>query len=156
MARQKLSKELILKKIKELHKQGKSLHPIDIDSIYQTATKYFGSYQKALKKVGLSYQMLGIRECSRKWNREKIIKKLKELHRQGKPLNPQYMEKHHLAVKHAAARYFGSYKKAIESIGLDYRQIRQCDDLQGWIKSLSNRDVENLSKKIKRLYSKRR
>lgn len=153
MAQRKLNKKLTLEKIKKLHKQGKSLKPIDNEALYQSAVKYFGSYQKALKKLGLSYELLGIRDCSRKWNRERVVIELRKLKRKHIPLNSVYMQKNYPALLTAATRYFGSYENAINVLGLNYRNIRQLQNLQGWVKNLSSEDIEELSKRIKRLYS---
>lgn len=149
----KWTQELIIETIKKLHSQGKSLQPIKVDYLFQVAIKYFGSYEKALKAAGLSYEMLGIRECSRKWSKKKIIEEIQKLYRVG-PINSKYVQDTCSGLLTAAQRYFGSYEKAVEAAGFDYKKIRRPWKLQDWIKSLEPKDMEKLGERIDRLYSR--
>jgi len=147
------SQKMILKEIEDLLRQGKSLNPIKNKALYQAATKYFGSYRKALERVGLNYGTLGIRESSRKWSKEKIIKELKKIWKAGEPMNPHHLAMHHLALLHAARRYFGSYDKAIEAAGINPCIVRKTTNLKGWIKNLTVEEMQRLEKQILSLNS---
>lgn len=57
------------------------------------------------------------------WDRQRIVHKLKQLHRAGKNLSYNAMARSNQPLLSAAAYHFGSYRKAIESAGIDYAQI---------------------------------
>jgi len=140
----------ILKEIQKRYKKGQPLDPSRASYIYQAAEKYIaGGYKEALAKIGLNYGMFGIRDCSRKWNQQKIITELKRLHREGKPLNSSYTRP---ALRSAMRRYFGSYKDAIQAAGLDYKKIKQVWNIKDWIGSLNTEDMKKLRKRIEKLY----
>lgn len=55
--------------------------------------------------------------------RKKVIRAIRAARRDGKPLNYRAMRAHDLKLVSLACHHFGSWKSAIESAGLDYKQI---------------------------------
>ena len=60
----------------------------------------------------------------RKWSRESIGLEIISLYQQGEILSYSYAAEKHVALLRAATRYFGSWRTAIESAGLNYDDIR--------------------------------
>ncbi len=61
----------------------------------------------------------------RKWSRENIGLEILRLYNSGENLNYAAVAQDQIALLRAATRYFGSWRLAIESAGLDYDEIRR-------------------------------
>lgn len=61
----------------------------------------------------------------RKWSRESIGLEILRLYEKGENLNYAAVAQEQVALLRAATRYFGSWRSAIESAGLDYDAIRR-------------------------------
>jgi hypothetical protein len=61
----------------------------------------------------------------RKWSKESIAERIKEMHGEGIDLNYADIADNHVALLRAATRYFGSWRSAVEYSGLDYEGIRK-------------------------------
>ncbi|MCC7350949.1 MAG: hypothetical protein IT446_10290 [Phycisphaerales bacterium] len=57
------------------------------------------------------------------WDKPRIVRTLKQLHRAGKPLSYNAMSRSNQPLLSAAAYHFGSWRKAVESAGIDYAQV---------------------------------
>ena len=55
------------------------------------------------------------------WNRRRIVERIKELQRDGKPLHVSLAEREYRGLVGAATMYFGSWQKAIRAAGLAMR-----------------------------------
>ncbi len=60
----------------------------------------------------------------RKWSRDSIGLEIISLYQQGEILSYSHVAQHQVALLRAAARYFGSWRAAVESAGLNYDDIR--------------------------------
>ena len=61
----------------------------------------------------------------RKWSRDNIGLEILRLYNAGENLNYAAVAQEQVALLRAATRYFGSWRAAIESAGLDYETIRR-------------------------------
>ncbi len=110
--------------IKKLRQYAKKQSPITLywikkydPALVSQAEYVFGSYKKAIIESGLE------RKDIRDWSKEKVITELKKYHKQGVILRDTVIAKKDNRLYGAAARYFGSWGKAVEAIGLDYSKI---------------------------------
>src|SRR4028119_1559821 len=60
-----------------------------------------------------------------RWTRTHIIDEIRRLHRDGAALNYSSAEKHYPNLVHAAARHFGTWRRAVEEAGVDYDTVRK-------------------------------
>lgn len=60
-----------------------------------------------------------------RWDNERIIKRLKSLHKTGRPMAYSKLAKREQSLLSAATYHFGSYRKALTAAGLEYREILQ-------------------------------
>jgi hypothetical protein len=140
----------IVKEIRSLHRQGKSLQPVQNKKLFGAACRHFGSYQEAIKKAGLSYRKLHLRLS---WTEEEIKAELRKRLQRKKSLKAAELSKDDAGLYAAARKFFGSYAKALEASGIDPKGIIRSFDAFGWVKRLSNGEAADLSERIKRIYS---
>jgi len=87
-------------------------------NLYIKACKAFGSWRKALEACGIDYESS---RNNKKWNREKIKREIKRLNMAGSTLRPSVLRGNGKTKLISAAEYhFGSWRKAVESCGIDY------------------------------------
>lgn len=87
-------------------------------NLYIKACKAFGSWRKALEACGIDYESS---RNNKKWNREKIRKEIKRLNNSGSTLRPSVLRSNGRTKLISAAEYhFGSWRKAVESCGIEY------------------------------------
>ena len=89
--------------------------------LFYAACRKFGGWRNSLQISGIDASNYIERK---RWNKEKIKKKINELNDLDKGLNGSYIDKNHRDLYAAASRYFGSWEKALESCGFDYNKIR--------------------------------
>jgi len=110
---QRWSRELVLKRLKELSRELKrSPTSRDDPNLTMAAVRFFGSWNKAKKKAKLEIYRIG----RQKWSKELVLKRLKELSRERKR-SPTSRDDHNL--KMAAVRLFGSWNKAKKKAKLE-------------------------------------
>lgn len=153
------TKKLVLKEIKHLRAEGKSLkYREGAMYLHQAARKCFGSFENALKKIGLSYQILGMkRRAPFSWTAEKVIKEIKKRHRKKQPLYVSYFTetKDAPGLVDAGRVYFGSWSKAINASGLDYKKIRKYPSVKEWVEELTDEEVKKITERIEKIYTER-
>jgi len=136
------SKEEVLKAIGELRSKGKQLNSGFIARNYPALAyagrKYCGSWEEAVKAAGLDYEAIRRKNF---WSRGKIVEQVRALAAAGEPLNVSSAEVKHGGLVGAAAVYFGSWRNALETAGLDYSKIKRQKD---WTK-------EEIVSEIKRM-----
>jgi hypothetical protein len=94
-------------------------------SLLRAATRYFGTWQAAIERAGLSYEEI---RRYRIWTNERIVARIRELHAQGADLSWRHVATQldpGLAAAATKKSHFGSWKTALEQAGLDYAQIRR-------------------------------
>lgn len=121
------TRERILERIRELHGEGHDLSwrhvSLALDpSLAAAATKksHFGSWKAALEQAGLDYDQI---RRYRDWSDEEVLRRVRDLHAQGKRLNAKTMEQEDIPLITAARRRFPSWDEALSAAGLDYRSI---------------------------------
>jgi len=128
--KQRWSRDEILRQIKEHHARGDDLlnpeFKIRHRNLYLAACahRYFGSWRRAIQAANLDHESM--RE-SRVWTKRRILKKIKELARDGKPLGWAYIEEHCPGIYRAARRKenFGSWNNALLEAGVQPSPIRR-------------------------------
>src|SRR5580698_6064484 len=102
------SRERIVARIQELHKQGMDLSwrnvCLEVDpQLAAAATKksHFGSWREALEAAGLDYDSI---RRYREWDDERILKMVREFHDRGTGLNAKNMEIEDITLITAARR----------------------------------------------------
>ena len=66
------------------------------------------------------------------WSREYIVDYLIYKQERGEDLSPWFIYRYESALHANAKKYFGSYRAAIETAGIDYREIRAIDLTERW------------------------
>ncbi|MDD2485494.1 MAG: hypothetical protein PHD91_00080 [bacterium] len=126
MPRKIWTRSIIAAEIKRLHEIGQDLSWTSMRQEYgyllAAAGRYFGGWQEAIEFIGLDYST--IRRVA-SWDADKIVRKIKELYKQGHDLSLRNMvaDRELSRITYAASRHFESWKNAIEEAGLDYDAI---------------------------------
>lgn len=117
----------IITRIRELYAAGNDLSwrhvSLTLDpSLAAAATKssHFGSWKTAIEAAGLDYNRI---RRYRDWTNEEVLRSVRDLYAQGKPLNAKTMEQEKITLITAARRRFPSWDQALSAAGLDYRGI---------------------------------
>lgn len=128
----KWSKEKIINQILSIHKRGEKItsHYIQVQypKLFTAARRHFGSWGKAVMSAGLDYSKISNIVIKNLWSKERIINEIKDAHKKNKPVYLTYVMRNYPHLYRAATNkaFFGSWKKAIESAGLNYNKIRKC------------------------------
>ena len=137
LKRRKWSKAKVIAEIRLRKRQGKSLSGSTVSRkdgvLYQKAHKYFGHYgwRHALRVAG--YSPCNVFRRKPFWTKTKFKTVLGYLHRANIPLHEQFLRKNGLRFVFEAGRYlYGTWEKAIQSIGIKYENVRQRKPLGYW------------------------
>jgi HNH endonuclease len=93
--------------------------------LLRAATRYFGSWKNAVEYAGLDYDRI---RRYRVWTTERIIERIQQYHREGRDLSWRHVSTvldPPLAAAAIRPHRFGSWERALEAAGLDYRTIRR-------------------------------
>jgi hypothetical protein len=124
------SKDELLKELRQLQSQGHSLAYTSIagrDTAFMAAIeRRFGSYKNAVLALGLDYDSL--RKQHKPYTKEELLGVLKELQAQGRSLAFSSVREFDSGLADAIITRFGTYKRAIETLGLDYRSVSERRD----------------------------
>jgi hypothetical protein len=96
----------------------------DDRALLLAAERYFGGWRAALRAAGIEYQPV---RPVRVWDRPRVLAELRQLRAQGIDLSAGHMSTTpgKRPLYQAAARYFGSYRKAVQEAGIDYESVRR-------------------------------
>jgi len=115
----KWSEETVIKVIQDLKEKGNRLSGGIINktnpSLYRAARTHFGSWAGALQSAGIPYQIPKVCRKTSKWNREKILEKLKDLliiYGDNKSIPLEERFKYYWLCR----RYFGSTNEAWKAL----------------------------------------
>ncbi len=121
------NKETLLETIRTYHQDNRDLSYTGIQrsmpTLLRAAVRLFGSWQQAVSAAGIPYEQV---QRYTGWSRDRIIARIQELHRQGVDLSWRHISQEvapSLAAAATKPRYFGSWRKAIEASGIDYRSV---------------------------------
>jgi hypothetical protein len=137
-------------RIKQLYRQGKDIsysaildkHP----HLLFAAVHYFRNWGQAVASCGIDYKKV---RRQRVWTRENIIRELKRHKKEGADLSYNAFERQDSKLFHAAQYQFGSWKRALSFIDVDYKKVRKWPG-RSWskkkitsrIKALKNKGVD--------------
>lgn len=96
----------------------------------------FGTYRKAIEASGFDYD--SIRKV-KEWSRKKVIAQIRAIDTRGEPLNAGHIVVHYKDLHHAGENYFGSWRKAVETAGFDYDEIKRIARKKGCEKARLHR-----------------
>lgn len=118
--------ERVITEIKEIFRPGAE-KPSNIakahSALYLRACKVFGSWRNALEASGVDYESS---RNNKKWTRQSIEREIKKLSEGGGSLRPSVLRKSGMTALVSAADYhFGSWRKAVESCGVEYEFARR-------------------------------
>ena len=135
MAKSKWNPETIIKRIHALDDLEEDLtcsHVKEIDSaLVGAAISYFGNWGAALEAAGLDYSEIRKisqdrrRDKVRKWSIEKVLDDIRHVAETEHDISYAYMKEKYSSLVAAASNYVGSWKKAVEMIGLDYEEVQR-------------------------------
>ena len=149
MSRRKWSQEKIIEDITRLQQEGHSLSTrsmaeLGFSGMVTTSYKpeYFGSWRNAIVAAGFDPKEVCRRK--RKWTSERILQRIKELHKGGEDLSHSAAKRNHqyLVVVAINSRFFGSWRDAVEAAGIDYDDVSKHEY---WSR-------ERISERIRELY----
>lgn len=125
--RNKWSKEIIIQKISELHKNKEQLNNHHIKSnhsiLYTVSCQHFGSWRAAVEAAGISYDSV-LRVVHRRWSREAVVKEILRRRDSGLSLSGTVVQKEDPGLYDAAALHFGprkTWERARATAGLPRR-----------------------------------
>jgi hypothetical protein len=116
----------ILSMLRRRHQAGKDLSTagmsVQCASLLRSATFHFGTYRQAVERAGIDYVSVS-RRVLEHWTRAQVLDGLRKMHDQGLGISEEQVAARNRKMASAASRLFGSYRKAIEALGLDYSEI---------------------------------
>ena len=143
------SRDEVVREIRRLSAEGCALNSGYIarnqPALAYAARKYVGSWEAALGAAGLDYSRIRRRNC---WDKTSTAERILELYKAGEPLNVSAMEKNQSGLVSAAIMYFGTWRKAVESAGLDYSKIKRQKE---WSKKEIVREIRRLHREKMKL-----
>ncbi len=147
------TKEKIIETIQELHKEGVDLSSSNISDKYSylmiaANPDKLGSWKKAIEAAGLDYDDINKYADRISWDKELIIKTIKDLNSQEIDLSSSYTQTYNNALISSAQNIFGSWENAIQSAGLDYNGIRKDIKTEFYKGKLLERYLEKIFKII--------
>lgn len=124
------SKEVIIQKISELHKNKEHLNNYQVktnhSTLYTVSCQYFGSWKAAVEAAGISYD--SVRHAThRSWSREAVVKEILRRRDSGLSLGGAAVQKEDPGLYDAAALYFGprkTWENAREAAGIARKDLR--------------------------------
>ncbi|MBN2536906.1 hypothetical protein JXB37_01370 [candidate division WOR-3 bacterium] len=136
------SRDEVVREIRSISARGGQLNSGHVartfPALAYAARKYVGSWEAAIEAAGLDYSAIRRKNF---WNRRRIVERIKELNREGKPLHVSLAEREYRGLVGAATMYFGSWQKAIRAAGLDYSKIKRQKD---WSRSEVVREIRRM------------
>jgi hypothetical protein len=121
------TRKTIIEHIKQLHAQGVELNYTSAErdrlNLVRAAAWHFGTWRLAVEAADVDYESLS---KYRRWNRERIIERIKELHAQGADLSWRAVSTQvdpPLAAAALRSNGFPSWREAIAAAGLDIEDV---------------------------------
>ena len=121
------TRKTIIEHIRHLHEQGEELNYTSAErnhlNLVRAAAWHFGTWRRAVEAAGVDYESLS---KYRRWNRERIVARIKELHGQGADLSWRAVSTEvdpPLAAAALRLNGFPSWRDAIAAAGLDIDEI---------------------------------
>jgi hypothetical protein len=135
----------IITEIERLHAVGAALNYGSASkqhlALVKAAEQHFGTWRRAVEAGGIDYDSL--RKYQR-WDRERIIRRIRELHAVGYDLSWRIVSTDvdpPLAYAAIKPTGFGSWRAAIAAAGLDYEQVAR---YRYWDKERILREIQEM------------
>lgn len=138
----------------QLRAERRSLTPRALQlrhpTLWRAIERLFGSHERALSFAGINHRA-GSRPTFVRWDKDRIVRCLRELAARQRDLNTGAIQKHEPALGGAIYRHFGSHDAALIAAGVDPTSVRQArswthQDVVAELKR-RQRDGEDLSSK---------
>ncbi|HEX8234950.1 MAG TPA: hypothetical protein VF600_03255 [Abditibacteriaceae bacterium] len=140
------TRKAIVAEIKRLHAEGAELNYATAENnhlnLVRAAAWHFGTWRRAVESAGIEYESISKYQ---RWNRERIVARIRELHSEGADLNWRAVSTEidpPLAAAALRTNGFQSWRDAIRASGLDINGVAR---YQAW-------DEERIIKDIKALH----
>jgi len=128
------TKERIIDEIKAVHSKGEDLSDRNISithsKLYGAAYHHLDSWQNAVEAAGIDYD--SFRRMRKDYTKDELLEMLRKWHSEDIPLARTAIEMIRPGLTVIIEKYFGSYKNAIEALGLDYDKIRRDIDTESF------------------------
>ena len=128
-ARMHWTREVVIERFQQRRRRGKSLAYMkvrrDDAKLARASIRLFGSYETAVRAAGYDYRKLYPPQYRRKWTGDRILKKIRQYHREKRPLNAGLIIKYGAGLYQAAQNHMGSWAAAVERAGISYETIRR-------------------------------
>ena len=116
----------VMLRINQLHRLNRDLSYTGVWDEYPellfAAIYYFKNWSHALTSCGIDAKKARRHQI---WSRNRIKRELISLNKQGEDLSWKEFEKKHRFLLYAGIEYFGTWKNALSTIGLDYSKIKK-------------------------------
>jgi hypothetical protein len=135
MVCQHWSRDKVVREIRRLSVDGQDLRHSEVadkqQKLVSASVRYFGSWGAAVTAAGIDYTAIRRKSQSArsqkvtKWSRDRIAGEIKGLVDTGENLAAATARSNHPALFSAAVspRYFGSWRDALTSLGVDYDSL---------------------------------
>ena len=94
----------------------------DDPGLHAAAVRHFGSYDGALRAAKLDPEKVRER---RRWNTDDVVRRLKQIHRNGRSMSDSAVRRDSPALYGAAVRLFGSFTAARSEAGIPWKPKRK-------------------------------
>lgn len=129
--RENLTKEDIIAEINDLHKKNVALTYTNMRKkkrldLLSSSYRLFGSWKNAVESAGFNYSEINLYGNRYSWNTKLILETIKELYDSGESLQYSAIKENYnaLYVATTADSKIGSWKNALEYLGIDYDEIK--------------------------------
>lgn len=121
------TRKSIIAEIKRLHEEGERLNYAAAEknhlNLVRASAWHFGTWRRAIEQAGIDYESLSRYQ---RWNKERIIARILELHKQGQNLSWRSISMEidpSLAAAALRPNGFDGWRNAIAAAGLDPEEI---------------------------------
>jgi hypothetical protein len=121
------TRKSIIAEIKRLHDANEELYYSKAEdnhlNLVRAAGWHYGTWRRAVEAAGIDYESLSRYQ---RWNKQKIVERIRELHAQGQELHWRAVSTHVDPALAAAAlrpNGFNSWREALAAAGLDIEDI---------------------------------
>lgn len=154
------TKEKVLKEIRQRARSGLPLYINHLNttghsSLTHEGRMFFGSWSKAIQAAGLDYEKVKAIKM-RWWNRARVLKGIHQLEIAKVSLNSIFVQRYYGDLFGAARKIFGTWGRAVETAGIDYRQHLKIWTYKSWLQRLKPAEIRKLEKQTIEFAKKRK
>lgn len=132
---------------------GDNIIRIGKASLFSMAVRLFGSWGKAIKASGFDYTAV---RATQPWTKAKVIAEIRWCVRKGIRLNPQDIMALRGDLVSAATYRFGSWQRAVEAAGFNYRQHLKVWSTKAWLRALNATEARAIEEQTLKFAKRRR